>query len=358
MSWQPLGRIEPVQPEWYTDFRMSPAVSPRVSIIVVAWNSAAHLSHCLEALTAQSCRDFEVILVDNDSSDGGTFGVEHAYASLQLRIERLSFNRGFAAAVNLAASLARGDWLIMLNPDAFPEPDWLGQLMQAADSSSDSYFASRQIQAKRPRLLDGEGDSYHVSGLAQRRNYNFPVFRGGQPYEVFSACAVAALVSRSDFLESGGLDEDYFAYQEDVDLGFRLRLRGLRCMYVPAAVVHHVGAAGAGRRSAASTYFGHRNLVWTYIKDMPAPWVWVYLPLHLALNVGSLIYFTVIGQGGAIWRAKFDAVRGIPAALRKRRLIQAQRQVHSANILGAMSRNLFAPLAGWIVRHYPPLDSR
>lgn len=330
--------------------------APTVSVVIVSWNSAAFLPRSLEALVAQSYRDFEVILIDNDSSDGGVVGMERAYPSLDLRVERLSGNKGFAAANNLAVARARGSWLALLNPDAFPNPDWLEQLMLATASNPQSFLASRQIQASRPRLLDGEGDSYHVSGLAQRRNYNFPVFAGGQPYEVFSACAAAALIAREDFLAAGGFDEEYFAYHEDVDLGFRLRLRGLRCIFVPTATVLHVGTGTTGFRSSTSIYYGHRNLVWTYVKDMPAPWFWIYLPLHVAMNLISLLAFTLTGQAKAIWRAKVDAVRGLPSALRKRRSIQAQRRVPVAAVLRAMSRNLLAPFGGWIVRHYPPAD--
>jgi GT2 family glycosyltransferase len=237
--------------------------TPAVSVLVVSWNSAAYLPRCMAALAAQAYRDFEVILVDNNSTDGGTLNLEQKYSAMDLRVEHLSSNHGFAIANNLGAHLARGRWLALLNPDAYPEPDWLEQLIKVADSSADSFFASRQIQAGRPCLLDGDGDVYHVSGLAQRRNFNFPVFRGGQPHEVFSACAAAAMYPRQEFLDAGGFDEDYFAYHEDVDLGFRLRLRGLQCVFVPAAVVHHVGTGSTGPRSAFSTYYGHRNLVWT-----------------------------------------------------------------------------------------------
>jgi len=307
-------------------------------------------------LARQTYSDFEVILIDNASTDTSTAALAETYPSLALRVECLETNRGFAAAGNVGARLARGAWLVLLNPDAFPEPGWLEELIKTAGSSSDCFFASRQIQANRPRLLDGEGDVYHVSGLAQRRNFNFPVFRGGQPHEVFSACAAAAMYPRQAFLDAGGFDEDYFAYHEDVDLGFRLRLRGLKCIFVPAAVVYHVGTASTGARSATSTYYGHRNLVWTYVKDMPGPWPWVYLPLHLGMNLISILYFIVIGQGSTILRAKIDALRGLRQALKKRGPIQAQRQVPIPEILRAMSRSPLAPLGGWIARHYPSAE--
>ena len=263
----------------------------------------------LTSLAGQTFRNFDVLLVDNASIDGSTTNLTFRRTGLRMRLKRLDSNVGFAAASNFGARLARGDWLALLNPDAFPDPDWLEQLMKAAAKNSNAFFASRQIQANRPRLLDGEGDTYFASGLSLRSNYNRPYFGAGPPREVFSACAAAALYPRDEFLAAGGFDEDFFAYHEDVDLGFRLRLRGLRCFLVPAAFVRHVGAGSSGRRSSFMVRHGHRNLVWTFAKNMPAPWVWLYLPLHLVFNIFSIPYFILIGHGTAILRAKFEALR-------------------------------------------------
>jgi GT2 family glycosyltransferase len=335
---------------------MAPQHAPKVSVVIVCWNSAAYLPRCLQALEAQTYRDFEVILVDNASTDASTTGVVTRYPSLHMRVERLGANLGFAAASNVGARLGQGPWLALLNPDAFAAPDWLEKLLRATAAYPGSFFASRQIQAARPLLLDGEGDVYYSSGLALRRNYNIRHFTPGPPREVFSACAAAALYPRQDFLAAGGFDEDYFAYHEDVDLGFRLRLFGLRCFLVPDAVVHHVGAASSGFRSGFAVYHGHRNLVWTYAKNMPAPWFWLYMPLHLATNLVSILYFLLVGHGASIVRAKVDAVRGLPSALRKRLLIQARRRVRGSEVVRHMNTNPVGPLQGWISRQWPDVD--
>jgi GT2 family glycosyltransferase len=279
--------------------------------------------------------------------------VQEKHRHLSLRVERLPTNTGFAAANNLGARMAGGEWLALLNPDAFPEPDWLEQLMRAASEYPGAFFASRQIQANHPALLDGDGDIYFTSGLAQRRNYNVPHYAPGPPREVFSACAAAALYPRQQFLDAGGFDEDYFAYMEDVDLGFRLRLRGLRCYLVPAAIVYHVGAGSTGPRSPFATYHGHRNLVWTYVKDMPVPWVWLYLPLHLVWSLITIIYLVFRGQGLVILHAKLDALRGLPSVLRKRETVQAERRIEFREVLRAMNTNPLGPLEGIIDRTWP-----
>jgi GT2 family glycosyltransferase len=313
---------------------------------MVTWNSAQYLSGCLDALVAQVFKDFEVVLIDNGSTDG-CLGVVNNYMSLlKIRIEKLGENKGFAAANNLGARLARGQWLALLNSDAFPEPDWLEKLLGAAGNDpAFSFFASRQLQSNASHLLDGAGDVFHISGVAWRRYSGWPAGQFGlKMQEVFSPCAAAALYSRQAFLEVGGFDEDFFSYHEDVDLGFRLRLRGFRCLYVPEAVVHHIGSASYGKASAFAIYHGHRNLVWTYIKNMPPVLFWLYLPIHLLMNLIFLLYFSTRGQSKAIWRAKRDALRGLGRMLRKREEIQRQRRVPVMLLYRQMERDWFAPI--------------
>ena len=160
--------------------------------------------------------------------------------------------------------------------------------------------------------------------------------------EIFAPCAAAALYRRSTFLEVGGFDQDYFCYFEDIDLGFRLRLLGYHCRYVPDAVVLHVGSAVTGRRSSFSLYHGHRNLVWTYCKNMPALLFWIYLPQHLLLNLGTVAWFALRGQGIILLRAKWDALRGLPRCWRQRRVIQASRRISSWSLRQMMSHGLWA----------------
>lgn len=303
-------------------------------MIVVCWNSAAHLARCLDCLREQTFHDFEVILIDNGSTDGSTEGLEEKYPSLDLLIRRLESNHGFAAANNLGAQLARGQWLALLNADAFPEPDWLERLLQATAQHPEAVsFSSRQIQAGNAALLDGAGDAYHVSGWAWQYFRGYSVERyGATSVEIFSACGASALYKRQTFLDVGGFDEDFFAYYEDVDLGFRLRLHDYRAFYVPQAVVHHVGSVTFGRRSDFVIYYCHRNLIWTFVKNMPPTLLWKYLPLHLMTNVIFLMWYSLRSPGKAVWRSKWDALRGLRRMLVKRRDIQRHRSVSTSDL--------------------------
>ena len=333
---------------------MPSLVLPLVSLVIVCWNSAKHLPRCLECLAEQTVHDFEVVIIDNGSTDGATVGLENTYPTLNIRVERLGSNRGFAAANNLGARLAHGKWLILLNTDAFPEPTWLAELIKAAETNPHiGSFSSRQLDAANPNVLDGTGDAYHVSGLAWRLGLGYPADQYGlESSEIFSPCAAAAMYLRRAFLDVGGFDEDFFSYFEDVDLGFRLQLQGYRCLYVPQAVVQHVGSATFGQRSDFAFYHSHRNMVWTFVKNMPARLLWLHLAEHFMANTIYLLYYTLRGRGKVLLRAKWNAIRGVPIAIKKRRMIQTNRRVSDYELEKRMQHGLLQPyLLGYKLRN-------
>ncbi len=305
-----------------------------VGVVVVNWKAERLLGRCLDALAAQSVPARRIVVVNN-GQPGLRSNVPAADRPGVCVIEP-GRNLGFAGANNAGVQQVLDcEWLALLNPDAFPQPDWLEKLLAAAriDTPRYSFLASRQLVADDPSRLDGTGDVYAVSGLGWRRDHGRSA-RGTRlaAEEVFGPCAAAALYRRDAFLEVGGLDEAFFCYFEDVDLAFRLRLAGHRCLYVPDAVVRHVGSASSGRRSDFSVYHGHRNLVWTFWKDMPASLLARYWPHHLVLNFVSLVHFTARGQGGAIARAKRDALLGLPRVLKQRRAVQSQLRVGAGEL--------------------------
>jgi GT2 family glycosyltransferase len=299
-----------------------------VAVIIVNWNGGSLLRQCLESLDRQLRRPDHVIVVDNGSTDDSLVQAERPLRHVQLI--PLSTNVGFARANNIAAEAAkRFDALVLLNPDAFPEPGWLDALVMAAERNPGvASFASQMLLASAPEYLDGAGDSYHVSGRAWRNGHR--TLRADWPVadvEVFAPCAAAALYRRTAFDDAGGFDERYFCYFEDVDLGFRLRLCGHRSLYVHAALVRHMGSASSSYRSDFAVYHGERNVVWTFFKDMPGPLLWIYLPQHLALNLAAMLYYPWRGQGKVVLKAKLDALRGLPSVIRRRRIVQRSRQV-------------------------------
>ncbi len=308
-----------------------------VSVVIVTWNSAAYLPRCLQSLEEQTFQDFEVIIIDNGSTDDSLDGIKEKYPKLHIRTKELGRNTGFAVANNIGAQMARGKWLVLLNTDAFPESDWLENLVRAAEQVPNAFFSSRQIQANHPERLDGEGDIYRLTGFAKRRSYDIPTYPSQEEkIEIFSPCAAAALYPRQDFLDVGGFDEDFFSYYEDVDLGFRLRLHGLQAYYLPSAVVHHVGSASTGKMSDFSVYHAHRNLLWTYLKNMPSALLWFTLPLHIFISFA----FLLTRHRKVIFLAKKDALLQLGPVLLKRKKIQKNRKASVREIFRALDKRI------------------
>lgn len=320
------------------------STATRVGVVIVNYNSGPWLERCLLALTEQSRAPDRVVVVDNASEDQ-SWPVD-ANINLPVELVQLDHNVGFAKANNLAVDrLDDVEWIVTLNPDAIASRSWLEDMLVASEKKSEFDFFGCRMVAEDRAVLDGVGDIYHSSGLVWRHGHGDPV--SAHPVanpmagnEIFSACAAAALYRRQCWLEAGGLDERFFCYVEDVDLGFRLRLLGYRCWYVPTAEVMHVGSAVSGSHSDFTIYHGHRNLVWTYVKNMPNVLFWLYLPQHLALNIATIAGFIVRGQSRPVWRAKRDALKRIPEFWRDRRRIQRRRRASTQQIRGALTHGL------------------
>lgn len=283
---------------------------PAVSVIVVAYNSADHLPRCLDALQAQSFRDFEIVLIDNASPDGG---VDEAILPANARLIRNTENLGFAGANNQGARESQARWIALLNPDAFPQADWLAEMLAAASRHPDiRMIGALQLMDEEPDRLDGAGDVYHLSGLAWRGGHGDAASGAlAEDAEIFGPCGAAALYDREMFLAAGGFDERYFCYFEDVDLALRLRLKGERAALAPRAVVRHVGSASSGgRRSDFAVYHGFRNRLWTFLKCTPQAWLPLAAPLHAAATLALLAIHALRGSGGPAWRGVRDALAG------------------------------------------------
>ncbi len=314
-----------------------------IAVVVVNWNAGNYLQKCLQSLKAQTLKPARVIVVDNGSTDDSIQGLEQRFENFEFI--RLGENTGFAYANNFAVKAADDcDWIAFLNPDAFARPDWLKNLSEAAEKFPEyTSFGSHMFLYGSDRM-DGTGDVYHVSGVAWRRDHGMKSSEINRNQgEIFSPCAAASLISRDSFIEAGGFDEHFFCYNEDVDLSFRLRLTGHKCLYIPEAVVEHVGSATTSRYSDFAVYHGQRNLVWSYFRNMPGFWFWIYLPQHLLFNFASLVWYSFRGNAVAVFKAKWDALRGLPRVWSLRKSTQEGKTIAGHKILKQMNREFWVP---------------
>ena len=310
------------------------------SLIVLAYNSRQHLGRCLAALSGF---DAEIICADNGSTDGTDFDALKAQFP-NVRFQLFGANLGFAAGNNRAAETAAGEWLGFINPDAFAEPAWL-DAMRAATASGAAILTSLQLDAADPAKMDGAGDAMTFFGFPYRMGYGRPLPAHLPPAEVFAPCGAAFAVRAELWKELEGFDERFFTYCEDADLGFRARLLGHRCRFVPAARVAHVGSASTSVRSDFALYHGYRNRLWLYLKNMPLALLVPILPLHIGLTLLGALADTLKGKGHIVWKALGDALSGLGPILRTREIIMKTKRIEALRLAALLTWSPFKILS-------------
>lgn len=291
----------------------------KVSVVVLNFNGKQYLHDCLSSLDLQTYKDLEVIVVDNGSCDGS---VEYLRSNFpRIRVVRNEENLGFAEGTNSGIREARGDLILTLNNDTKADKNFIKSLIEPMSADPDVGICAPKMLFPDGRI-NSAGICISRSGAAWDRGM-FESDEGQYDLreEVFGPCAGAALYRKEMLEEIGLFDEDFFLYMEDVDLAFRGRLAGWKCVYVPEAKVYHHHGGTAGFGSDLSVYYGNRNVIWYTIKDFPIRLLITSLPFIMARNLAVIPYYALRGQGRVILKSKLDALKGVPKMLRKRKEI-------------------------------------
>ena len=281
-----------------------------VSVIIPNYNGEYFLKACLEALKRQTFDDMEVILVDNASTDDSIKLAKELYR--EIRVIELHDNTGFAYAVNRGIEAAKGEYVLLLNNDTIVFPNFVKNQYKMIKGKPDVFSCSAlMIQNQNHELVDDAGDELAVLGWGFAPDRDKPVSGCGVPHEVFSSCAGAAIYRKAVFDEIGLFDESFFAYLEDMDVGYRARLAGYRNLYNPYAKVYHLGSASSGsRHNAFKVELSARNSMYMMKKNMP---VWQYilnLPFIVAGIAIKTVYFAKKGIAGAYIRGIYRGIFG------------------------------------------------
>jgi GT2 family glycosyltransferase len=269
-----------------------------------------------------------VVLVDNGSTDGSVEWVEAHFS--QVRLIRNAHNVGFAAANNQAIRATETEFIATLNNDTRVAPGWLAALVETAGSGpAVGMVASKMLFADQPDTINSAGIALDPLGIAWDRLGGAPDDSDEKASQVFGPCAGAALYRRAMLHQIGLFDEDFFAYLEDVDLAWRARWAGWRCLYAPAARVYHVHSATGGEGSPFKNRLLGRNKVWLVVKNYgPTGRLLAYLPL-IALYDLAAVAFALFAQGNVHnLLGRLDGLIGLPRAWRKRRAVQALARDH------------------------------
>jgi GT2 family glycosyltransferase len=239
-----------------------------LSIVIPNWNGKKFLQTCLDALRRQTCRDLEVIIVDNASSDGSQAFIRENYP--EVRLIELPENRGFTGACNAGMQAAQGELICLLNNDTEVDERWAEAVIDAFCRHPDiGTVASKMLLFDKRDTIHTTGDYFTVEGKPGNRGvWQRDTGQYDREEFVFSACGGSSVYRRAMLDQIGLLDDDFFFSLEDVDLGWRAQLTGWRCLYTPHAIVyHHLSATGGG---VTASYYDGRNLILLLMKNFPA----------------------------------------------------------------------------------------
>lgn len=303
--------------------------TPPISVLIINFNGAKHLPACLTALERQSVSRsrFEVVLVDNASRDGSIDVVRERFP--WVRLVTLDRNTGFAEGNNIAAQAARGRLLVLLNNDTIPDPFWLEELLRAAAEHPGRAVASKLVFAHAPRTINSTGLFLLRDGRGADRGFRHAdqgqFEQGGQ---VFAGCGAAVAVPAPP----PGVplfDPRYFVYYEDLDAGWRARLRGEGCVYAPRSLVRHVHGAAAGDESPLFWFHVERNRTLTALRDAD-PFLAVWSGVGLFAKVAQAFARAAAGRrpwcmAFAVGRAAASYLVWLPAVLVERYLTRSWR---------------------------------
>ena len=328
--------------------------NPLITIVVVNWNGYPYLEECLQSLERQTWPETEIILVDNGSSDQSVDIVERWSEEKRVRLIQLDENKGFTVANNMAFRIARGEWIALLNNDAVAEPDWLEKLVSAGNPPEKLGMVGGKILNYHQRnLIDKVGHLIYPDGQNRGRGTG-QVDRGqfDREEEILWPDGCACLYHRQLLDETGGFDDDFFAYGDDADLGLRARLLGWRAWYVPEAVVYHRHSSTAGAFSPLKIMLVERNRVLLAIKNFPILLL-LQNPYWTVLRYFWQVVAACRGKGSSgsfskehgplhlplmvLW-AHASAAKRLPAVLAKRRHVQKSRHLSSGQVRKLISR--------------------
>lgn len=304
-----------------------------VFVVIPNWNGEKELPACLDAVLAQSYKDFTLVVVDNGSVDGSRKILEK-YQKKDSRIRTIynDKNYGFTGGMNPGLELAIAEKAACVagcNNDALPHKDWLKYLVEFLDKHPSYGTAACKLLHADGKTIDSTGDQYSVWGLPYPRGRGEPA---GKQYndqtDIFGASGGASMYRVKMLEQVGVFDQDFFAYYEDIDLSFRCQLAGWKTGFVPQSVVYHEQGVTSSRLKGFTTYQYMKNLPMVLLKDVPGRLFWRVLPRFvLAYSIFFVNAFIKHRHGWSATKGFFKGLLLLPKKLAQRRRIQSARKV-------------------------------
>lgn len=315
----------------------------KVSIIIPHWNGIEVITECLESIKESTYKNYEIIVVDNNSEDDSVEHIKSKYPEINLVENHI--NEGYAGGCNRGSEIATGNYLLFLNNDTIQEQDWLEPLVEILDKND-------KVAAVQPKILNyynrelfdyagGAGGSMDFLGFpfARGRIFNEQESDCRQydlSEEIFWSSGTAFLVRKAAFEKVNKFDDLFFAHMEEIDLCWRFHLAGYQVVNAPNSVVYHKNAVSLPMFTEKKYYLNHRNSLIMLLTNYSVPLSIYVLPIRWALDIVALVYAILFGD--------WNHIKGIAKAhawiifhpikiFKKRRIIKPLRRIKDRNIL-------------------------
>ncbi len=311
---------------------------PKGSVIVVNFNGMPYLETCLRSVLNQSYLDFEVILVDNNSSDGSLAYARERFPDLLIVANEK--NLGYAAGINSGIAHAKGKYLAPLNVDTEVEQNWLAPMVEFLDANPEAGAVTPKSLLYRNRNKVGVmGLDVHITGLGFVRGLNKQDSSLSQePFPVAAVSGCSFLVRREIVERMGGLNEDNFMYYDDVDLSWMVNLMGYEIYCIPRSIVYHEYELKMSPQKMFWLEYGRLSSLLCYLKP---PTLIVLLPA-LVFTEALIMGYCLVRGPRHIWakiRAEAAALRNLRGIMRRRRQAQRLRKLSDFQLLRRFELN-------------------
>ena len=309
------------------------------AVIIVNYNGLHFLGKCLSSLAKQSSRNFMVVVVDNNSSDGSVEFVRRNFR--KVGIIRMEKNVGFSAGNNAAFVHLLKDRnirnFIILNNDTYADRNFVKCMINAATGNERAgSVACKVIRAYDKSSIDSAGIGIRKDCMTYAIGNGLPVSEFSRPCSGFGAHGTAALYKREMLEDVGLFDADYSSYSEESDLSWRAFGRGWKCVYEPQAIVYHEGSGSWRKYPRKAKYLLERNGMWTIVKNLDTKLLAYCLPHIILYQILSLCFYAPRGDALTVLKARIHALLMFP--LSKRAAIQNRKVVNAGDLRRMMTQ--------------------
>jgi GT2 family glycosyltransferase len=323
-----------MKPEW-----------PLISVVLLNWNGRQVLERCLQSLQGQTYHPREIIVVDNSSKDDSVDFVREKFPHVKLVLNER--NLGFGGGNNVGIRTSQGKYVMMLNNDTRLDPKCIEELKGSLEKDQRyGACASKILLEYEDNLIDAAGIVVCPDGLSIGRGRLEKGNTYDEEAEVFFASDCACLYRREMLEDIGLYDEDFFAYADETDMGWRAQLAGWRCIYNPKAVVYHFHSASSGTYSPFKAYLVERNRIWVAIKSFPVSLL-IFGQFYTLWRYVLQAYGAFAGKGAAgrftsdfskttlikiLIKVYLSIWKSLPLMIRKRRAIQKRKRISNKEV--------------------------